>query len=151
MKGYSRWFPLLLHLLLLSVMLSGVLLLPSMLAFRFEQELSWVPSGDQRQLIAMLHTLISFLTLSALGALLAIHVRVGWRHGGNRLSGFATLVALLGLMLSSLGIFYFGDDDLARQACLLHVALAGILLPAFLWHWLHGRRLARERHWQHGR
>lgn len=145
MKGYPRWFPPLLHVLLLALLATGVLLVPSMLSFRFEWELSWVLEGDRRLPVAALHTLVSFLVLALLGALLAIHARVGWRHGGNRVSGLTLLLALVGLLLSCLGILYFGDEAAARVACAVHTGLGGVLVLAFGLHFVAGRRLARRR------
>lgn len=145
MKGYPRWFPPLLHTVLVAVAVSGVLLVPSMLSFRFEWDVPWLLEGDQRLPVAALHTLLSFVMLGVLGALLAVHVRVGWTHGGNRVSGFLLLGALAGLLLSCLGIFYFGDEDAARLACGVHAGLAALLLAAFAFHYVRGRALARAR------
>lgn len=145
MKGYPRWFPSTLHTLLITVVISGSLLVPTMLSFRFEWDVPWLLDGSQRLPVAALHTLLSILLLSALGALFVIHVRVGWRHGGNRISGFAVIGALAGLLLSSLGIFYFGDEDAARIACAVHVGLSTLLLLAFGFHFLNGQRLRGRR------
>ena len=150
MKGYPRWFPPGLYGVLALLLVTGLLLVPTMLVFRFEWDVSWVLSGDQRLPVAALHTAISFLALGIVGSLFSIHVRVGWRHGGNRLTGFLLVGSFLGLMLSSLGIFYFGDEDAARISCILHVLLGLLLCAAFFVHYIKGKKLTRERLRLHG-
>lgn len=145
MKGYPHWFPPGLYGVLVFLFVTGVLLVPTMLVFRFDWEIAWAFSGGQRLPVAVLHTGLSFLMLGLLGSLFAIHVRVGWRHGGNRLTGFLLVGSLLGLLVSSLGIFYSGDEDAARVSCILHVALGVILCLAFLLHFIKGKQLTRER------
>jgi hypothetical protein len=145
MKGYPRWFPPGLYGVLALLLVTGVLLVPTMLAFRFEWDVSWALSGGQRLPVAALHTAISFLALAVLGSLFSIHVRVGWRHGGNRLTGFLLVGSFLGLLLSSLGIFYFGDEGAARISCIVHVVLGLLLFLAFGVHFIKGKKLGRER------
>lgn len=145
MIGYPRWFPAGLHLVVALLIISGLLLVPTALSFRLDCDLPWRLGGEQRLLVAAAHTTASFLGLAVLGALMSIHARVGWRHGGNRGSGMILCATLVGLMLSSLGLFYFGEDDAARLSCLAHLGLAAILIVTFGWHVPRGRALARQR------
>lgn len=112
-------------------MITGVALIPGMLALRFELDISaaWLPSG--RVTWAALHGLLAFCTLLLLGGLLPLHVRHGLRQLKNRRTGIAMLSSMPLLILSGWGIYYFSDESLARWTSALHVFIA-LPICAFL-------------------
>jgi len=130
----------------MALLVSGCLLTPTSLSLHLDWEVPWRLVGGQRLLAVALHSGSAFLMAMMLGGLLAIHVRLGWRHGGNTVSGILLLLVQAGLILTALGIFYFGNEDWARLAALAHLLLGALLVLPFLYHFLRGRGLARYRH-----
>lgn len=144
MKGYPRGFFGLLLSSLLLLLLSGLLLTPTTLVMRLEWALPWQLPGGSRVGVGALHAAGAFLLLTFVGALWSVHMRAGWRKRQQRGSGAQLVVCLLLLALSALGVYYLGDESLAAQAALLHLASAAWLLPLLVWHGCHGHR-ARQR------
>jgi hypothetical protein len=137
-KAYPRSFVPFLWWLAAFLLLSGLLLIPGMLALRLEWDVSdaWV---GPRSWYAGAHGLLAFIALLLMGALLAIHVRHGLRQKYCRKSGLTLLFALPLPVLSGWGIYYISNESWARAISLTHafVGLAlGVLLPI---HWLAGR------------
>lgn len=87
-----------------------------------------------------LHGLAVLLFLAALGSVLPVHVRYGWRHRMNRGSGVPVLAAAGLLTLTGYGLYYLVDDDLRDWTSLVHwlVGLAAIVL--LILHSLLGKR-----------
>ncbi len=141
MGGYPRWFPWVLICLLAGLFISGGLLLPTLLDMRLEWDVIWRLGGSQRIAVAALHVGLGFILLAALGALAVIHMRLGWRRRQNRFSGALLPVLIMGLTLTGLGIFYFGDDDLSLLASVSHTAIGLTLELMFIQHVLNGYRL----------
>lgn len=143
MRGYPRWFYRILLLILLALLVTGLLLVPSALELRLEWEVPWRLGGDVHIGTTALHALMAFLTATAMGALWSVHMRAGWRHGKNHRSGLMMVVLMALLLISAVGIYYLADDALSRVASVIHMA-AGLLVPLLLvYHMLAGWRIRR--------
>ncbi len=84
-----------------------------------------------------LHGGAAMAMLVVLGALLPLHVRIGWRRGRNLVSGIAMLASNGILVLTAFGLYYAGSDAGLALPVLVggHVALG----------WRSRRTAARER------
>jgi cation transport ATPase len=96
-----------------------------------------------------LHGAAAMAMLVLLGALLPLHVRVGWRRRRNRASGAVMLVSNAILVVTAFGLYYTGSETLRQWTSDLHLAI-GLGLPVLLaGHIVLGRRtrgaVARER------
>jgi phosphoglycerol transferase MdoB-like AlkP superfamily enzyme len=150
-KAYPRsfigWFWSVLALLTLT----GIALIPGVLALRFELDVAetWLPGS--RSLWAALHGLAAFCTLLLLGSLLPLHVRHGLGQRKNRRTGISMLVTLPLLILTGWGVYYIANEYLARWTSAAHVLIA---LPASLllgWHVWRAHRIHEEFHSRHVR
>lgn len=145
LRGYPQWFYATSLAVLATLFVSGLLLLPDMLDMRLEWDMPFRIGGGLRITSAALHSTAGFLSLSVLGALATLHVRVGWYHRRNRWSGVTLLVLFALLLVSAIGIYYLGDPAWSRGSSVLHT-LAGFALTAlFAWHLLNGRRIRLSR------
>jgi heme A synthase len=144
LAGYPHWFYTGLMTGIAGLFCTGIALLPSMLAMRLDIEMSWRVAGDMRLIVAAVHCAAGFLLFGMVGALLAIHVRIGWRRRLNRISGMALLVLLILLLVSTLGIYYLGDELWSRVSSVTHTSAGLLIALAVVWHSIKGRRLRRD-------
>lgn len=92
----------------------------------------------------IVHGILNPLVCALFGYLLCHHIRYGWQLKANRLSGFFIEAVLLVLILSGLGLYYFGGEKARAAAVLVH-RWVGVFLPlAFVVHWLAGKRWAKK-------
>jgi len=144
LPGYPNWF---LPALLLSstlLALTGITLIPSMLEFKFDIDLSWqLPSG-YRVLQLGAHAALGYAVLIALGSLLPIHARAGWRKRKNHVSGAMLVLALASLALTALGLYYAGSDTGQKLSALVHTAVGLLFTFACIFHSLKGEALHRQ-------
>lgn len=92
-----------------------------------------------------LHGGAAMAMLVLLGALLPLHVRVGWRRGRNRISGILMLASNAVLVGTAFGLYYLGSDTVRHWTSETHTAL-GFALPLLIAaHVLLGRRGRRAR------
>lgn len=125
---------------MLSLFISGCLLVPSMLSTRLEWDGVWKISSDARVWITAAHVLAAFIWLAATGALWPIHMRHWWRKHKNRILG-GLLVSLTGILtLSAIFILYSGIPELSLGMSVLHTVLG---LAFFVPYFLHIRRAHR--------
>lgn len=135
MKGYPRWFTRgKITVFTTAFFLSGCLLAPTTLALRMEWEVPWRLAEESRLFVAAAHAALSFLMFLLLGALSAVHIRVGWKKKRHRRSGIALVLILAFLGLSALGIYYSGNQTLSWSAGVSHLG-AGLLF--FLLYLIH--------------
>ena len=133
MKAYPRTFLAWFWSLLALIAITGLVLLPGMLALRLEWDVPdrWLPPA--RVTWAAAHGLLAFLTLMLFGSLLPLHVRHGLRQRKNRGTGIAlcTLGALV--VLSGYLLYYFAPDTLRPALGWTHsgVGVAMVVLAAF--------------------
>jgi hypothetical protein len=81
--------------------------------------------------LLMLHGGAAMLFLLLLGALVALHVRVGWRLRNNRVSGAVMLTSNALLIPTAFGLYYAGSETLRRWTGDIHIAV-GLGLPVLL-------------------
>jgi hypothetical protein len=104
-------------------------------AVLFATGIAWWILGDGHGAIRLyliaVHGFAAMLFLVALGAILVVHVREGWRRALNRISGSLMLATAVLLALSACGLYYLGSDTLRNLASDLHIAL-GLFVPLIL-------------------
>lgn len=137
MRPYPPWFKRCLLLVLTSVLLTGLLLMPTSLLLRAEIELPWHLASGQRVPVAAWHAGSAMLTAVFAGALWTVHMRAGWRKRRQRVSGALLCAGLATLMLTSLVIYYSGEEATAALAVWIHLGVGIAFVPPFVWHaWL---------------
>ena len=151
MAGYPRGFYGFMIAVFMALVASGLMLLPSMLQMRLDWESPLHVGGDLRLASAALHCVAAFLAMGLLGALSTVHMRAGWHRRRNRVSGVSLLVLLLVLMLTAVGVYYFGDENLSRWSSLIHTVVGLLLVAVVLWHGVIGHRLYNRRVQRHRR
>ena len=145
MNGYPKHFLIFIFVIMVTLLISGILLVPAFLFFRMESDTQWLmdfrfSSGNLRHLTTTLHAISGWMMVWLMGAIWTIHMRSHWRRHENRLSGIVFTSVWAILIVSSLGIYYFGDPDLSKLSSLIHVSL-GLLIPfALLAHRKTGRK-----------
>ena len=93
--------------------------------------------------LLMLHGGAAMLFLLLLGALVVLHVRVGWRLGNNRVSGRIMLGSNGMLVMTAFGLYYAGSETLRPWISDIHIAV-GMAFPALIaLHAVLGRRSVR--------
>lgn len=141
-QGYPASFIPVLGLAGLTLLATGILLIPLLLTMQMELDLPWYPSGLLRNLITGIHVLSGFVLVFLLGAVTIVHIRAGWLRGEKRVSGaFATsLIALLAV--TAILLLYSPLEAVAHQAAIVHTLL-GIALPLVIG--MHARTRIRVR------
>lgn len=127
----------------LSLRFRGVLYL--VIAVLFVTGAAWVAVDragwpETATYLLRLHGGAAMAMLVLLGALLPLHVRVGWRRRRNRGSGALMLAANAILVATAFGLYYAGSDALRHWTSELHIALGFALPLAVVGHVLRGRR-----------
>ena len=95
--------------------------------------------------LIILHGIASYAFLIIAGALIPVHMKVGWSTARSRVSGI-TLASILGfLALSALGLYYIGNEVARDWGSLSHWVMGIVALPALLIHVIRGRRSTTQR------
>jgi hypothetical protein len=98
---------------------------------------------DASAWLLMLHGGAAMLFLLLLGALIALHVRIGWRLRNNRLSGSVMLTLNALLVVTAFGLYYAASETLRHWTSDIHIAI-GLGFPLLLaLHAFLGRRSVR--------
>ncbi|HJT05999.1 MAG TPA: hypothetical protein VJ747_03685 [Stellaceae bacterium] len=93
--------------------------------------------------LLMLHGGAAMVFLLLLGGLIALHARIGWRLGNNRVSGSIMLTLNAVLVVTAFGLYYAGSETLRAWTSDIHIAV-GLGFPALLAvHAVLGRRAVR--------
>ena len=145
MKEYPKFFKSFTIISLLLTFLSGCLLIPTMLDLRLEWDMAWRLSLAARVGTAAIHLIVGILSLMILGACWPIHIRKGWRMKKNHISGVSLVAALFLLGLTSVGIYYFGDETYSLLSSISHTILGIILFVFTIYHVTLGKRKATAR------
>ena len=88
----------------------------------------------------IVHGVAAYAFLIVAGALIPVHIKLGWSIGRNRVSG-VTLAAILGVLsITALGLYYLSGDSARSWSSLAHWIVGLIALPALLIHVVRGRR-----------
>ncbi len=93
-----------------------------------------------QHLLLVVHGAAAYAFLIVVGALVPVHVKVGWSTARNRLTGLA-IASLLGfLALTALGLYYIGGDVGREWSSLAHWIAGIVAAPALIIHVLRGLR-----------
>jgi hypothetical protein len=87
---------------------------------------------------------IACLVLLIIGALWSVHMRANWRHRLNHRTGLIVVLSLLAMLLTGIGIFYFGDEQLSLTTSVVHTLLGLAAAPFCIYHIVVGRKSARR-------
>lgn len=151
MAGYPKGFFSLLTGIFILLICSGLLLLPSMLEMRLDWDLAIHLNGAWRLASAASHCFAGFVSMMLFGALAAVHMRIGWHRRENLLSGATLVLVFTVLLLTAVGIYYFGDETASLCSSVLHSVAGLVLVLALCWHGVagfvnHSRRISRRQH-----
>jgi heme A synthase len=152
MKAYPRAFLKVFWWVQAVLAVSGLLLLPGMLALRLEREVPFEWLMNSRVVLAATHGFLAFISLLVLGALLPVHVRHSLRQHNNKRSGITLLCVFALLMLTGWGIYYLADEQWSLWASLLHVLTGLLVAAAMAVHVVMARQIhaqQRDRHRRH--
>jgi heme A synthase len=134
-KGYPPWFTSTkVHGLILALVASGVLLVPSTLNAYLGFDFPWRLSSPSRIWVTAIHVAFSFLVLLVVGALWSIHMRYWWRKRQGRISGTILLSVLGVLTFGSLPVLYAAEEEVVSIAALLHAGLGLALVIPYALH-----------------
>lgn len=106
--------------------------------------LQWGWFGAEHRLL-VIHGATAALSLTVVGGLLPLHIRLAWRTRRNLRSGVSALAVMGGLGLSGLLLYYCDEEwrDIVRW---LHIGVGVLGIFAVPLHvWLGKRRVARHR------
>lgn len=85
------------------------------------------------------HGIAAYAFLIIGGAMIPVHITIGWNSRRSLKSGIALAGACLVLAVTALGLYYLGDDAALAPVSLIHWLVGLIALPALLIHALIGR------------
>ncbi|AKJ29634.1 hypothetical protein [Caldimonas brevitalea] len=139
MKGYPRWFTPCLLWALAALLLTGLLLVPTMLEMRLDWDPGWRLGGAARLATASLHAALAFGCTLFLGALWSVHMRAGWGRRRHRTTGLTLALLALALIVTALGVYYLADETLASGIALLHTVLGLVACACLALHWAQAR------------
>lgn len=82
----------------------------------------------------IVHAIGAYAFLVILGAMIPVHIPLGWNQRRNRVSGVALLGFLALLSMTALGLYYIGEDTLRASISLAHWVVGIVALPGLLLH-----------------
>ncbi len=86
------------------------------------------------------HGIVGYVFLVVIGALIPVHIRLGWNLGRQRWTGSTLAATCLLLALTALGLYYLGDELARHWVSLVHWIVGLLVIPALAVHALRGRR-----------
>ena len=87
----------------------------------------------------ILHAIGAYAFLVILGAMIPVHIPLGWNLRRNRISGAVLLTIFSLLSLTALGLYYVGEDTLRSSTSLIHWVVGLIAVPGLLIHVMRNR------------
>lgn len=88
----------------------------------------------------IVHGVAAYLFLVVGGAMIPVHIKLGWHSNRNRATGLALGIGCILLALTALGLYYLGVDQPRRFASFTHWTVGILILPLILIHATRGRR-----------
>lgn len=86
------------------------------------------------------HGVAAYLFLVVGGAMIPVHVKVGWHLGRNRRSGLLVGITAILLALSGVGLYYLGEETSRAAVSPMHWVVGLIIGPALVIHAVRGLR-----------
>ena len=80
------------------------------------------------------HAIGAYAFLVIIGAMIPVHIPLGWHRRRNRLSGAVTLALFALLSLTALALYDLGDDAARSWASVIHWTVGIAALPVILVH-----------------
>ena len=92
----------------------------------------------------VLHGVLNPFLCALFGYFLCDHIRLGWQLRANRISGFFMEACFAALILTGIGLYYSGGENMRAFFVGAHRVL-GLAMPVCLAvHWIAGQRRARS-------
>ena len=88
----------------------------------------------------ILHGVAAYALLIVAGALIPVHIKVGWSIRRNFVSGVSVGVLLIVMSLTALGLYYLSSEGLRGVASVAHWLVGIVAVPALIIHVVRGRR-----------
>lgn len=85
-------------------------------------------------LALVVHGIAAYGFLIVAGAMIPVHIRVGWNTRRNLKSGIGVVALLLFLTVSALSLYYVGNDAILSRVGLIHWLVGLIALPVLVIH-----------------
>ncbi len=133
-QGYPRAFAASLLIVLLGLFISGALLVPVLLTYRWEMDIPWVPRGSWRVGITAVHGLFGYVLVSLAGAVWLVHARAGLLRRMRHRSGVFLIGTIAVLLVSVPFLLYLSNERALTTAATVHAVVGGMLLIVFLAH-----------------
>ena len=107
----------------------------------------WVRIGGEfgpehhpaEHVMLIVHGIAAYALLLVAGALIPVHIKLGWSIRRNLKSGIAVGTALVVLSLTALGLYYLSGEGLRGLASVSHWVIGIAGLPVLLIHVIRGR------------
>lgn len=86
------------------------------------------------------HGIAAYGFLIVAGAMVPVHITLGWNTGRNLKSGVTLAGTCLLLAISALGLYYLGEEIARHWVSIVHWGVGLLVGPLLLIHALRGRR-----------
>ena len=86
------------------------------------------------------HGMFGYAFLIIAGAMIPVHIRLGWHLDRHRWTGSTLASTCVLLTLTALGLYYLGDELMRHWVSLVHWSVGLLAIPALLVHALRGRQ-----------
>ena len=90
-------------------------------------------------MVLVAHGIAAYLFLIVGGAMIPVHVTLGWNTRRNLKSGLTLAGTCILLALTALGLYYMADELSRNWVSILHWVVGLVAIPALLVHALVGR------------
>ncbi len=87
-----------------------------------------------QHMLLIAHAIGAYAFLIILGAMIPVHIPLGWNQRRNQASGIAVIGLFAVLSLTALGLYYVGEDALRASLSLIHWAVGMAAVPGLLIH-----------------
>ena len=90
--------------------------------------------------VLIAHGVAAYAVLIVAGALIPVHIRLGWNIGRNRNSGILLTGSCLLLALTALGLYYIGSEIARHWTSIVHWTVGLAAMLALVFHVVMGRQ-----------